>query len=358
MIQDIIRLSNLCAVSGDEGDLIEDIMVNFKESDYQIDIDPIGNVSLHKDIDPHKKNVMVFAHMDEIGFMIRKLENNGYLRFERMGGVNRQIIPGCKVVLKTDKGLVPGVVGLKSHHFMPDSEKFTVPSLDKMYIDVFVRSKEEAYQLGIDVGTMVSFKPDVEVIRDTYITGKSLDNRVAVALLYELARSLEKLDLNYNLYIVFPVMEEFNIRGLIPCIRKIKPEYSIGLDITPACDTPDLDYNDIGLGKGPAITLMNFHGGGTLAGVLPHRGLFKEISKSAHDAGVHLQREVSPGVITENAFALFENEGVKVANLSIPTRYTHTPIETVQISDLEALLSVLLQLFCDRLNCDLKGKED
>lgn len=350
--EDIKRLSQLIGITSREKAIAHDVEETFKNSLYQIEKDALGNMTLaHPTNREGKKTVLIFAHMDEIGMIVRKVEPSGFLRFERLGGVNTQILPGLKVQVVDCKGQAhPGVIGVQAHHFMSAENKFKIPPIHELYIDMFAQSLQEVLQLGIDVGSMVALQSDFQCIQETTICGKSLDNRVAMAILYHCAQQIEKIELPYNLVFCFPVMEEFNIRGLLPVIRKIKPDVSIGLDITPACDTPDLSYNNIALGKGPAITCMNFHGGGTLAGVLPDQELFDLLVATAQRLKIPLQKEVSPGVITENAFVLFENEGIKVANLSIPTRYTHTPNETAMLSDIELLLLLLKETLTEEVS--------
>lgn len=346
MIDNIIRLSDLIGLSSREQEVACDVREYFTSLGYEVFTDPIGNVIVNKNLNnkDKKQKVMLFAHMDEIGFIIRKIEKNGFIRFERLGGVNTQILPGTKVKIIGSKKQVLGVIGVKSHHFMPANEKYVVPQINEMYIDVFVGSDKELNPLGIEVGSLIALESSAKVVNNDYVIGKSLDNRACMAILYELAKIIDFNQLNFNLYFCFPVMEEFNIRGILPVIRRIRPDITIGIDITPSNDTPDLNYNDVVLGNGPAITCMNFHAGGTLSGVLPDKEMFDLIRKAAKESDINLQNEVSPGVITENAFILFENEGIKVANLSIPTRYTHTPNETMMLSDLQDLVKLLIQL--------------
>lgn len=350
LVQKIIELSDLVGVSSKEYRIAENIKTRFAHSAYQINVDNIGNVTLsHQNNDTNKKNLLIFAHMDEIGLIVRKITDDGYLYFERLGGVNTQILPGTKFILDSSKGFIEGVVGVQSHHFMPLENKFKVPPIQSLYIDIGASTRQEVLDQGIDIGTMGVFKSKCEVIQDKYIQGKALDNRVAVAILLQLAEELESNTLDHNLHFCFPVMEEFNIRGLMPVLRKIKPDISIGLDITPTCDTPDLDYNTLRLGAGPAITYMNFHGGGTLAGVLPNQELIEKFEEISKNINIKTQREISPGVITENAFGLFETEhGIKVANLSIPTRYTHTPFETASLKDIQDMYRLIKHILLDK----------
>lgn len=351
LLEDIERLSQLVGVSSREQAVAADVRERFSTSGYAVKTDPIGNVILsHPGNQKGQKKILLFAHMDEIGLLVRKVEGC-FLRFERLGGVNTQILPGLRVQVLDDLGQPhPGVIGVQAHHFMPADKKFTVPPLSELYIDVFAQDGDDLKRMNIGPGCYGALDGDFRIVAQEVISGKSLDNRMAMAVLYHCAEALESAKLPYNLYFCFPVMEEFNIRGLMPVLRKIRPDVSLGLDITPACDTPDLDYNDIRLGGGPALTCMNFHGGGTLAGVLPDAELASLLKTAARRLSIPLQMEIAPGVITENAFGLFENEGVKVANLSIPTRYTHTPNETARMSDIEYLEQLLNGALTDELS--------
>lgn len=210
-------------------------------------------------------------------------------------------------------------------------------------------SKDTVIKKGINVGNMFSFDDTWTEISDRIVSSKAIDNRVGCSILLELAERLKETELEASIYLVGCVMEEFNIRGILPVIREIKPDIAIGIDITPACDTPDLDYNDISLGMGPALTYMNFHGRGTLAGVLPDKKLIRIFENICLNSSIPYQREVAPGVITENAYILFENDGTAVMNISIPTRHTHTPIESMDIEDAESTVK-LMELFIHQFN--------
>ncbi|MEA5026092.1 MAG: M42 family peptidase [Erysipelotrichaceae bacterium] len=357
MLKKIMDLADLIGVSSQEQRVASYLINHIPAAKYDINTDNLGNLVVSSKLNrPDQRNVLLFAHMDEIGLIIRQINDKGFLYFERLGGVNTQILPGTRFKLDGMKGFVKGVIGVQAHHFMSPEHKMIIPALSELYLDIGASSKDEVLASGIDVGSLAAFDACCEIKADKYLCGKALDNRMAVGVLLELIENLADQLFSFNLFFCFPVMEEFNIRGLMPVIRKIKPDISIGIDITPACDTPDLHYNDIKLNSGPAITCMNFHGGGTLAGVLPDQDLFRMIVTEAANQQITLQKEVAPGVITENAFALFENEnGIKVANLSIPTRYTHTPFETAAISDIQNLYQVLERVLKRGLG-DLMGK--
>jgi len=337
LVKNILDLTRIPGVSSREEKVTAAIKELLKGKNYKMTVDRIGNLTFqHKDNKEGNKNILLFAHVDEIGIIIRDITEDGFVLFDRVGGVNTQILPGTKFVFDGEKGLVEGVVGVQAHHFMPVQNKFTVPQIVEMYIDVNCESRQEVLDKGIDVGTLGGFLWQTKVQNDKYIVGKTLDNRAAVSMLIELLNDYENKDLDYNLYVCFPVQEEFNVRGIMPVMRKIDPDLAIGFDITPACDTPDLNYNRVHLNGGPSLCVFNFHAGGTLAGVLPYKPFNDRVIRKAKENDIPLQKDVAPGVITENAFAMFENEeGIRVGNISIPCRYTHTFFEKVSISDLE-----------------------
>ncbi len=248
-----------------------------------------------------------------------------------------------------------GVIGVKSHHFMKDSEKGIVASQDELYVDIGAFSSEEVYnKYNLRVGSVAVLYSKARVNNDLII-GKAMDDRANCALLLCLAEEIKDMDINFSVCITISVQEEFNIRGILPSIERIKPYIAIGLDITPSCDTPDLaGFSDITINKGVGITAMNFHGRGTLAGMIPDEKLLKHITKVADNNKIPYQYEVALGVLTETAFLEFSgNYGIPCASLSIPTRYTHTNIETISINDL-INAKKLLYLFLKDIKKDNK----
>jgi len=333
-------LTLLNGISSQEDAIIDYVYNDFLKYSKDVKVDRIGNVIAKFDGESNREKVVVFAHTDEIGLIVRKIEQNGLIRFERIGGVSTQILPGTFIRALAEHREIVGVIGTPSHHYIKQSQKETIPSHYDMYIDFGFTSRDEVLNSGIDVGIMMVFEHQW-IENDNIVFAKAIDDRVGILILLELASKLKKEKPHFDTYLVAASMEEFNIRGIMPAIRAIKPTISLGIDITPACDTPDMDYNEIKLGGGPALTYMNFHGRGTLAGVLPDKQLLNTLNKVAKDHGIQIQKEVATGVITENAFILFENEGTSVANVSIPTRYTHTPFESIHMNDVKLAIELI-----------------
>lgn len=356
----IRKLTDLPGVSSREDQVIQYMARSFRKYSSHLHMDALGNLVCHFPARQQSaKKVMIFAHMDEIGLIVRQIEPNGFLRVDRVGGVHVQILPGTRVQVLSRTGAIPGIIGVKSHHFMKAKEKEKVPSVESLYVDVGACTAEEVNQLGIGMGDFLCFQPQFTELTNDLISNKAMDNRAACAVLIELAKSIhqQSLSLNWDVYLVACVQEEVNIRGILPVVRRIQPDVSIGVDVTPACDTPELEgFSPVEIGQGPAFTFYNFHGRGTLAGVLPDERLLRHLMQTAEQHQIPYQREVAVGVITENAYILFEEEGIPVASISIPTRYTHTPIETVSVDDVQNVVQVLYHFLAELQSDQSFGK--
>lgn len=349
IFQALKELTSIPALSGHEDKILHSIHTQIKHLADEVFIDRIGNLTAGfygKSTD--RLSILIFAHVDEVGMIVRKIDDDGYLRFERVGGVPEKTLMGQVVdVYSLDgKSQLTGVIGTAAHHLTPQELKHVVPSRLEMYIDIGMNSREEVLARGIDVGSMITYHPNFHRIGETRIVGKALDNRIGVYLLLQLAEYLKQNPPDANIYLVFSVQEEFNVRGVLPVFERIKPHAAVCLDITPACDTPELKrVSDIRLGKGPAITHMNFHGRGTLGGLIPNPKLRRFIETTAEDLKIPYQREVVLGVITDDSFSQLSGiEGVAMAHISIPLRYTHSPIETADIRDIELGLTLLNEI--------------
>ncbi|MGE5483600.1 MAG: M42 family metallopeptidase [Ignavibacteriales bacterium] len=345
VFEELEYLTGIPAPSGHEDRIISDVKERIGALADETCIDRLGNLSAtfggrEKDT----AGLLVFAHVDEIGLIVRFIEKDGYLRFERVGGVPEKTLRGQVVDVHCvdGEGWVTGTIGTVSHHLTPPSAKMVVPETCDMYIDTGL-STEELRAAGIDVGSMVTYHPNFRRAAPHRIVSKALDNRTGVYLLLHLAEHLFSHRPRVPTHLVFSVQEEFNVRGLLPVFERLRPTAAICLDITPASDTPDLrGISAIALGNGPAVMHMNFHGRGTLGGLLPNPKLRRMIEETARSAGIPFQREVVLGVITDDSFSQLTGDwGVAMAHLSIPIRYTHSPIETADVRDIEGAVSLL-----------------
>lgn len=289
--------------------------------------------------DPHAPSVMAYAHLDQLGFIVRKIEHNGFIQVDRLGGIPEKILPALRLVIRNKNGeFIPAVFGNKAHHSATPEEKYKVDVVTALYIDVGASSAEEVREMGIDVGCPAVYAPSVTRLGRDKVCGTALDDRGGLAALVTAAGILSQNRPRCTVHLVGTVWEEFNIRGAVFAARSIRPDIAFGLDVALAGDTPDLEknYPDV-LGAGPTVNLYSFHGRGTLNGMIPNERLVKLAERSAEEAGIPHQRFAALGMITESAYVQMECEGIACLDLGFPARYTHSPIETCSLSDIENL---------------------
>ena len=306
----------------------------------RISLDRMGNVTATLEgTDEQAPVIMVYAHLDQLGFIVRRIEPDGYIQVDRMGGIPEKVLPGLRVVVRTKQGeFVPGVIGIKAHHATSAEEKYKVDTVTSLFIDVGACSQQEVRDLGIDIGCPVVYEPRFQTLAGGKVSATALDDRGGVAAMVLAAETLRKKCPRSTVHFVGTVWEEFNIRGAVFAARRLKPDIAIGLDVILAGDTPDLEKKyENRLGLGPTVNLYSFHGRGTLNGMIPHEGLVKLAEKSAEDEKIPCQRFASLGIITESAYIQMENDGSACVDLGFPARYTHSPIEVCSLCDIENL---------------------
>ncbi|QRG68322.1 M42 family metallopeptidase [Brevibacillus choshinensis] len=350
--KEVLReLTSCLALSGYEDSVIRYVKEKLAGKAEEIGVDPLGNViarmNSSKMKDPYR--VMVFAHMDELGMIVTKIEEDGFLRVERLGGIPEKSLAGTTLLIEVDGKRWPGIVGTKSHHVTRQDEKYKVLPINETYADFGFRSKRDVLAAGISPGTPVGYARQF-FDNGSIVFSNTLDNRVGCLALLELADRLQATELPCELYIVFSVQEEFNLRGVLPAIRKVNPHLAITLDITIATDTPDLKGSaDIRLGGGPSMGMYTFHGRGTLGGLIPNPKLVRHVQKIAREHDIPLQQAVFMGILTDASFSQLENDGIPMIDLGYPARYTHAPVEAVDLHDVEQLICLLEKLV---LTCD------
>ncbi|QVK19842.1 M42 family metallopeptidase [Mycoplasmatota bacterium] len=339
------KLVKTPGLSGHEEKVIRIMKDELSKYSDNVYIDNLGNViSKIEGTNPEKK-VMIFAHMDQLGLVVRKITDDGFIGVERVGGVPEKVLPATEVIVENEDGEVfYGVVANKSHHLTPQSEKYVVTPYLEQFVDIGATTKEEVLEKGIDVGAPITYKPVFKEIMNDKIMGTSLDNRVGCSLLVELSKEFSQNRPEVTVYLVATVLEEFNLRGAMVAARAIKPDIAVCLDVVASGDTPNLrSRSDLSLGSGPVISMYNFHGRGTLNGTIPHPKLVKHFVKVASDNNIKTQKGALTGLLTDLSYVQLENEGIASIDLCYPTRYTHTPTEVVSMSDIFALKDLVVK---------------
>lgn len=338
------------APSGYEKKMALSMREHLKRYTDEVGIDRAGNVIAHfPGNDPFAPRVMIHAHMDSIGFIVRKIESNGLIQVDRMGGVPEKVLPGLEVVLMgIDGQLTNGVFGMKSHHTASADEKYKVDLVTNLLIDIGAVSDKDVFERGIHVGCPVVYKPAFFEGLNAHVFGTAVDNRCGCATLVAIAEQISNKEHAADIYIAATVQEEFNIRGGVFAARAIKPDLDIGIDVMFCGDTPDLSGKyDLSVGKGPAVGLYNFHGRGTLNGCIAHKGLYMHARKTADKYSIPLQEFASLGMLTDTAYIQMEGAYIGCLEMGFSTRYTHTPIESACLQDIEQLAELISHMVLD-----------
>jgi len=304
--------------------------------------DRLGNLIVSFEGAGDAPSVMLFTHMDQLGFVVRRIEPDGMIRVERLGGVPDRALAAQSVVLCTSDGDVPGIIGNKSHHATTPDEKYQVVRTADIHIDTGHGSKEAVEAAGIRIGTPVVYRPQVTEMGDR-IAGTSVDDRAGCAVLLEVARHLVGRSDGPTVHMVFSVQEEFNLRGAVVAAQGLRPDIAIQIDLMNASDTPDMaDRGEMALGNGPGISLYSFHGRGTLNGVIPHPTMVRLFEEVAGATGINLQRSAQVGVLTDLSYVQLVGKGVATIDIGFPMRYSHSANEMCDLRDLTGLVQLII----------------
>jgi len=325
------RLSNAHGISGYEGDVRDIIKKEIKPYVDEVKTDSFGNlIAIKKGKSP---SVMLAAHMDEIGLMAKYIDDDGFIRFARVGGWFDQTLLNQRVLLHTKKGIAAGVIGSKPVHVMTEEEKKRPVEAKDMFIDVGASSKDEVAAMGIEVGTPVSLDRSLVTLAGDRVTGKSFDNRAGDVVLITALRRVAGMDLKPKVMAVFTVQEEVGLKGAKTSAFGLNPDVAVAIDTCIPGDHPGIKKDDsaIGIGQGPAITVIDAGG----RGVIASPKVLEWLRETAKDKGIPYQLEVVEGGTTDATAISLTREGIPSGVISVATRYIHTPVELLSLKDVE-----------------------
>jgi endoglucanase len=296
-------------------------------------IDNLGNLITIKRAgnNPQGKKILLAAHMDEIGFMITHIDEEGFLRFHTLGGFDPITLTAQRVIVHGKKDLV-GVMGTKPIHLMKDEEKKNRPSISDYYIDVGM-AKEEVSQ-WISIGDPVTREREL-VEMGQCINCKSMDNRISVYILIEALARIK--DFPYDVYGIFTVQEELGMRGANVIAHQLEPDFAIALDTTIAFDVPGAQPHEkvTALGKGAAIKIMD-------SSIVCNPRMVSYLKKTAEEKNISWQPEVLRSGGTDTAMLQRMGKGGAISGaISIPTRYIHQVIEMAHKTDISNAIELL-----------------
>ncbi len=304
--------------------------------------DRLGN--LWTTVEGRGPNVLLFTHMDQPGFVVRRIEADGFLRLHRVGGVPERALASQMVTVCLGEGRdIDGVIANKSHHATTPEERYTVVRCSDLYVDCGFDTRGGAEAAGIGIGAPVVYRPGGSRLGEHRVTGPAIDDRAGCAVLIEVARLLAGRGEGPTVHVAFTTQEEFSLRGAQPLAQRLRPDIAIQVDIMLATDTPDMvGLGEMLLGQGPGISLYSFHGRGTLNGVIPHPAMVRLFETTAGEIGMPLQRSAQIGVLTDLSYVQPVGEGVASIDVGFPMRYSHSSHEIIDLRDLDALGELLI----------------
>ncbi|HZU87445.1 MAG TPA: M20/M25/M40 family metallo-hydrolase [Anaerolineaceae bacterium] len=323
------RLSNACAVSGDEGEVRAIVLEQVKPYADEVKVDALGNVLVtHHASKPDALRVMLASHMDEVGFMIVDEEDGGLYRFEMVGGVDVRQLPGKMVWV--GKQHIPGVIGMRPIHLTTADEREHSVPVESLRIDIGPGGAGK-----VKVGDRGTFATSFRQLGPS-LCGKALDNRLGVTTLIELLKSAPA---NIELQLAFTVQEEIGLRGARVAAYALDPHLAIAIDSTPAHDLPMWDdsesvYYNTHLGEGPAIYVADI-------GTLSDPRLVQFLAQTAETLHIPYQIRQPGGGGTDAAAIHRQRAGIPSVSVSIPSRHPHTAALMARLSDWQNTVNLL-----------------
>jgi endoglucanase len=286
-----------------------------------------------------KKNIMIASHMDEIGMVVKHVNEKGYIYFIKVGGINDSILPGKLVEIINKKGdHIKGIIGTKPPHLMTAEEAKKPILYTNMFIDIGLSSREEVLKV-LDIGDQIIFEPNAGVLHGDFFYGKAADNRISCYAMVKVMEELSKIkDLDAEVYACATAQEEVGLKGGKTSSFKINPDFALIIDTTIAGDMPAIEekVSALKLGKGVAITMIEASGRGT---IVPQK-VRKIMLEAAKKNNISHQVDIIDGGMTDGAIVYTNREGILTGILSIPTRYIHAPSSVFNIKDIESTIKL------------------
>lgn len=337
MLDELKTLCALPGVSGMEDPVREYIIQQAKHCADSVIVDIMGNlIVFKKGVKSTGNKLMLCAHMDEVGLMVTSITDEGYLKFDFVGGVDRRVAIGKRVLV--GEKAVPGIIGIKAYHLVSREEEKKVPKTDALYIDIGAKDKEDAEKL-VDLGDYAVFDSDWVEFGDGLVKAKALDDRVGCAVMLALLKEELPMDVTF----AFTVQEEVGTRGAFAAAFRVTPEIALVLETTTAADIPSsAEHQQVcAPGKGPVVPFMD---GGTIY----DRALFETLRKLAQDNGIGWQTKHYVAGGTDARAVQRTKAGVRVAGMAAAVRYLHAPSSVGCSKDFEDMLR-LTRLFIVQL---------
>lgn len=333
------KLSNAHGVSGYESEVRKIFTEEVKPFVDEIKTDNLGNLIAHKKGDG--LTIMIAAHMDEIGMMVKYIDEKGFIRFTTIGGFFDQTLLSQRVIIHGKKGIILGLVGCKPPHVMKDEDRKKVVEIKTMFIDIGAKNANDVKNMGIEIGAPITIDRKFQRLANDVVTGKAFDNRIGLVMLVEAMRRVSKLKIKANIFAVGTVQEEVGLKGARTSAYGINPDVAIATDVDIPGDHPGIEKQESALemGKGAVITIMDANGRGV---IVPEK-VINWLKETAEKNKIDHQLDVSEGGYTDAAVIHLSRAGIPTGVISVPTRYIHSPVEMANVHDIDSGAELIAQ---------------
>ncbi len=321
---------NASGISGNEKEIKELMRKELKNKVDKIYEDGVGNLISVKG--KGKLKVLLTSHMDEIGFMVKNVTEDGFIKLNAVGGWDLNILPSKKVLIYSDKGKIDGVIGSKAAHMQEKEDKQKQVKLKNVYVDVGAKDKKDAEKMGITVGNYVEVTGEFVKLKNKRVSGRCFDNRISCAVLTETMKKIKPK--GFTVFGVGSVQEEIGLKGAKGAMFGIDPDIIISLDVCIAEDPFIKGDTSVKLGSGVTIGIQD-------SSFIVHEKIKKMFLEVAKKNKIPYQLGVSSGGTTEATRAILTKEGKPGGLVSVPVRYMHSTVETADLSDIESAINLL-----------------
>lgn len=320
------KLSNVCGVAGREDDVKELMKKFLKPYVNEVREDKLGNIIGIRKGKKNAPKVMLAAHMDEIGLLIKNISKKGFLRFVKIGGIDDRILLARKVIVYTKKGPLHGIIGSRPPHIEKEEDRKKTITYDKLFIDVGAKTLGEAKDMGVRIGDPVGFDMKFARLGKDLVIGKAFDDRIGCAVMIESAKQMKNSEC--TIYAVGTVQEEVGLRGATTAAFEIHPDVGIAIDVTLAGGVPGVKEveTSIKMRKGPSLIVAD-------RGLITHPKVLQLLIDTAEENKVPYQLETGLPGSTDAARISLSREGVPSGAILIPTRYIHSPTAMLSLRD-------------------------
>lgn len=339
-------LTGLDGAPGFEQAVVAFLVERFKATGADVTVDAMGNLYATLDGQAAGPHLLLMAHSDEIGAVVRSISADGFLRIDPLGG----LLPANLVAQRVRVSGHLGVVGIRPGHFQAAGDSSRVPSISDLYVDIGARTAEEVAQLGIQIGAPITYAASLAPFSGgNRVTGKAIDNRLSCALLLHLFDELQANALPGRVTALVTVQEEVGFRGATVAAYRMQADYAIVVDTFPVGDTPDVEPGRMpgAIGKGP-ITVLAASSAKSGRGHIAHPRVVSWLEDAAERKSISLQRATSIGIAISDAAAVhLSGRGIPTAVLGLPRRYSHSPVCTFDLNDGVDAVELLHQFVAD-----------